>query len=288
MSNTIRARDLAPALLYMDALLQRSNVLVNGDNTTASLNVRAHRPGSFEIEFILEVFPLAVGMLGSDGLTSAAHLVRLLFGSQHPGLFTLLKFLRGQPPDIVSSPGDHLIIEADDTRDGETTHRRLEVPERAFHLFEGPEVRRSAFGILDPLNRSGIDQMAVREGDEELERVTEEDLPSFAFPSQEGFIGEATNRQFLTVATVRLTQRSRRWQFNDGSRNNWYIMKDEEFIVLVTGGKLSFTAGDVFDCDVRSIQSWTPKGTLKTDLEIPRVYGRRTPPSEGIQTTLDF
>ena len=282
-NNTIRVRDLAPALMAMDDLFQRANVLLNGDNTSAALNIRAQSPGSYEVEFMLEVFPLAVGILGSEGLTSAANLVRLLFGSQHGGLFTLLKLLRGQSPNVVGSSEDRLIIEYESTRDGETDYRRVEASGSALRLLEDTEVRRTAFGTLKPLNRSGINQMAIREGNEEIELIVEEDLPSFSIPSQEGFIREDISRQFLTVATVRLTQKSRRWQFNDGSKNNWYTMRDEEFIALVAGGGLSFTAGDVFDCDVRRIQSWTSKGALKTEFEISRVYGRQTPPSEGIQ-----
>ena len=199
LNNTIRARDLAPALLAMDDLLQRSNFLVNGDDTSASLNVRANRQGSYEIEFVLEVAPVAVGMLLGGGLASAANLVRLLFGSQHTGLFPLLKFLRGRRPNVVSGEGDRIIIEADDIIDGITTHRRVEASGNALRLLQDPEVRRSAFGILEPLNRSGIDQVAIREGDEELERVTEEELSFFEFRNYMSGPGRDGKQDFQTL-----------------------------------------------------------------------------------------
>ena len=288
LDNTIRARDLAPALLAMDNLLQSSNGLLNPQNVFATLNVRAHRPGSFEIEFVLAVIPMVVNMMGSDVITSAANMVRLLFGSQHPGLFTIGKFLRGRLPSSTETSGDSIIIESEFIRGGEESRQRLVVPQAAFHLFEDPRVRRAAFDTLSPLRQEGIDVVVVKEGDNELERVTEDDVASFISPSREGVIGQSVTRQFLVIDTSRLSKRSRQWRFFDGNRINSYTMMDEDFIDSIMRREVGFLAGDIFECEVRSIQRIDSKGGIKTDFEITKVFGRRTPPSEGTQTTLDF
>ena len=289
--NTIRVRDLAPALLAMDDLFQRANLVLNANTTTASLDIQAHRPGSFEIEFVLGVIPLSAAVLGGAYLTSAVNVLRLLFGSSTPGLFTLIKVLRGRSPTATGNSGDNLIVQADRVLlegIGEAENLRIVVPPSVFQLFQDPDIRKAAFNVLSPLQQDGIDEMVVREGDDELEKVTEDDVPSFVVPSPEGLLGESINRQFLVVDTTRLSKRSRQWRFYDGNKINSYTMRDERFIDSIMKREIGFLAGDIFECEVRSVQHIGPKGEIKTDLEILNVLGRHSPPNEGTQTTFDF
>ena len=288
LNNTIRARDLAPAMLAMDDLFMRSNRLLNSENISASLNVRAHRTGSFEIEFVLGMTPLAVGMLGSEYITSAANLVRLLFGSQHPGLFAIGKFLRGSPPASTETSGDSLIIEAEYTEREQTERRRLVVPPNAHRLFQDREIRQDMLDVLYPLQQDGIEEMLVSEGDEELDRVNEDDLPSFIIPSQDAVIGESVTRQFLEIDTSRHRRSSRQWRFFDGNKTNNYIMRDERFRQALLKREFPIWAGDIYECEIKSTQRIGPSGNIKTDLEILRVIGRRSPADEATQTRFDF
>lgn len=289
--NAMSVRDLAPALLAMDELFQRSNGLLNANATSASLKVRAHHQGSFEIDFALDVSPLFAAMFGGDYLASATNILRLLFGGSTPGLFTLIKKLRGRSHSVTDSSSDSLVIEADWIRAegiGEAENFRMVVPPSVIRLSEDSNIRRAAFNILSPLQRDGIDQMVVRDKNEELERIIEDDVPSFVVPSQGNILGEAVTRQFLVIDTTRLSARSRQWRFFDGNKINSYSMRDEEFINSIMRREVGFLAGDIFECEVRSVQRMGPRGEIKTELEILRVLGRRPPTSGGTQPTLDL
>ncbi len=284
--NSMNVRELAHSMLAVDDLFRRTNIVVNGENTSSALHIRPPRPGSYEAEFVLSIASLSTALLGSDYITSATNLLRLLFGSQTPGLFTLIKRLRGRTPNVVEASGGNVTIEADWIRldnVGEAENLRMTIPTDVFRLSQDRDTRKAASNTIAPLRREGIDKMVVRERGEELEELLESDVESFTLDSQEGVLGFSENRQYLTVITTRFSRRSRRWQFNDGNKANWYTMRDEEFIGLVTGKEISFTYGDIFECEVRTTQRITPGGGIATDLEILRVIGRLHSNNGGFQ-----
>lgn len=284
--NTINARDVANSIIAIDDLFQRSNRLLNGDNASLTLDIRPPRAGSFEIELVLSA---AQSLLGSDYITSARNLLYILFGSQIPGLFQLLKRLRGRTPRETDRSPDSVTIEADwISLDGvgEAENFRMVIPTKVFQLSRDRYVRKAASGTLTPLRRNGIDKITVREGSAELETFVESDIPSFSEIPQVGESIESVTRQFLTIVTTQFSDSSRQWRFKYANKVNRYTVTDEGFRGLVRRKEISFTAGDIFDCEVKTVQSITPKGEIKTDLEILRVIGRVQ--SDGGGTQLQF
>jgi len=284
--NTINARDAANSIIAIDDLFQRSNRLLNGDNASVTLDIRPLRAGSFEIELVLST---AQSLLGSDYITPARNLLYLLFGSQIPGLFQLLKRLRGHTPKEIDRSPDSVTIEADwISLDGvgEAENLRMVIPTKVFQLSQDRNVRKAASGTLTPLHRNGIDKITVRDGSKELETFVESDIPSFSEIPQVGESIESVTRQFLTIVTTQFSDSSRQWRFKYANKVNRYTVMDDGFRELVRQRKISFTAGDIFDCEVKAIQSITPKGGIKTDLEILRVIGRVQ--SDGGGTQLQF
>ena len=285
--NAMSVRDLAHSLLAVDDTFRRANTLLNGDNVSLTLDVRPPKPGSFEVELVLS---MAQTIFGSDYSTYARNLLHLLFGSQIPGLFQLLKRLRGRNPEVSDRNLDNVTIEADWIQwdgVGEAENFRMVIPANVFRLHQDRNTRKSASDFLVPLRQTGIDRISVREGYEELDTFSKSDIPSFSEIPQTGNAGESVTRQLLGIVTTRFSGRSRRWQFNDGNKNNWYTMQDEAFRNSVMRGEISFTAGDIFICEVRTIQNITEKRDIKTDLEILRVIERANPNGVGTQLPLD-
>ena len=284
--HTMSAQDLVLALSAVDDLIRRSNAVVNPDIATASLRVRTHRPGSFEMEFVLGVIPVFAAGFGGDQLAYATNLIRLLFGSSTPGLFTLIKRLRGHTPTVTDSSDGTMIVEASRIRVGddfEAEDFRAEVPVEVFRLLQDRPIRRAASNLVSPLQRDGIDRMYIHEGDEELESFTSDDLPAFAVTPDESILDQNVQRKFLTIVTSQFSPRSRQWRFHDGIRVDTYRMLDETFISSVVEGQESFSAGDVFVCQVRTTQRLRPSGGIVADLDILRVLGRHVPNDEGLQ-----
>ena len=74
-------RDLAPALLALEQAFVRTNLLVNGDSASVSLEIRAPRQGSFEIVFLVsQLFEVLPEFLSPEFISSAANIKGILFG----------------------------------------------------------------------------------------------------------------------------------------------------------------------------------------------------------------
>ena len=275
----------------MDDLVRRTNEIVNSNTTAASLYIRANLSGSFEIEFLLTIIPVVATSLGNDPLSDANNLIRLLFGSNVPGLFTVIKKLRGRTLNETRTSQESLTIEADYlSLDGvlEAENLRVNVPPTFARLLYDPDIRNASLKLLGPLQQDGIDHMSVRQGDEELERITEDDLASFEMPLEPPDSLESVVHQFLVIDTSRFSTRSRQWRFYDGNRINSYRMSDESFINSVLRREVSISAGDIFECEVRIVQRVNRRGEIVFNQEILRVINRRAPADAGTQSRFDL
>ena len=286
--NTINLRDLADSMLAIDDLFARANRLLNGGNASVTLNARPPRAGSFEVELVLSTVQ---SLLGSDYITSARNLLYFLFGSQTPGLFQLLKRLQGRTPKVTDISPNSVTIEADwISLDGvgEAENIRIVMPTEVFRLSQNKNIIKAASEALMPLQRKSVNKITVREGTEELDSFVESDVSSFSEIPQVGESIESVTRQTLTIVTTQFSEFSRQWRFNDGNKVNSYTVMDDEFRDSVMRRDISFTAGDIFDCEVRTIQSTASDRKSKPRLEILKVIGRGHPNGEGTQLSLDL
>lgn len=277
--NAMSVRDLAHSLLAVDYLFRMASNPLNGNNVSVTLAIRHPKPGSFEAEILLSVFSIVPNIFGGDSITAARNLLYLLFGSQIPGLLPLLKRLQGRNPVVIDDSNDKVTIEAENLR--------INIPTEVFRLFRDGNTRKLVSDILNPLQGSEVDKISVREGSEELETFSKSDLSSFSQIPQIGKVNESVTRQLLEIVAPQFSDRSRQWRFKDVNKSNSYTMMDDEFRNSVMRGKVSFTAGDIFICEVKTTQNIPETGDIKTDLEILRVIGRADPNGAYIQLPLD-
>ena len=279
--NTMSVQDLAPTLQGAEALVQRANQLLNRDGATAVLRMRPPQPGSFEIEFTLAVVQALTTGFANPYITSAVNIQQLLFGGASPGLFGLVKRLRGRSPRrITSSLNDSIIVEADRlAMPGivEAEGLRVSVPSKVLPLFHSQGVRNAASQFLSPLQRDGIDRMTFMENSDEVEYLVKDDLPSFEVsPQDDNVVVSVIPKQFLRVIYPNLGDGIRRWRLTDGNKVSWYSMQDDVFVDEVRQGYRSFAIGDVLVCEVRNTQRILVGGKITTDLEILTVFEHRS------------
>jgi hypothetical protein len=210
--NTMDVRDLAPALLAFGELFSRANDILNGEDISVSLKVRATKPGSFELLLILStVFHTTTQFLSGDLVTSAVNLKTLVVGGSKAGtsLFGVFKRLKGQRP-IATPSSSGVTLKA--------SNIELHVPTEVFRLYQDKEINRLAQAVVEPLFRSGIDEMVVKEGGKKLESVTKDDAATFTPIAVSD--GTATENIIpnlaLRLVSPTFTLTRNKWRLDDG------------------------------------------------------------------------
>ena len=269
------AHELGTALLALEDLFDRANLLLNGEGTSIELEVRATPAGSFEIDlYLAQVYHLAAPLLTSGMIVSAAALKNLVVGGD--GLITLIKRLGGKRPNSVSdeNSGRQVTLEVEGLRtDGlSVDYLRLDAPSEVWRLFQDKRITNAAADVVSPLFKDGIDRVAFRQGAQELESVEKDEAPYFRLPDGTEIEEFIVPRQELVVVAPYLGTGSSKWRLRDHHSVKWYAMKDEPFHEDVVSGVRKFGADDILVCEVKVISG----GTDETpQFEILRVIEHR-------------
>lgn len=217
-TGSMDVRDLAPALLAVGVLCERSNDVLNQGRGKVSVKVRSDfKTGSFELSIdITQHLIEAARFLFShkDQITTAKDLLTIigLTGTGTVSLFQLIKWLRGRKAiktTVLESGQVRIYIDnsvhidnathidnsiridtsgslqspvsvEQNTRDKNSAEvAHIDVTTEVVSLYNDQEVRRAALGVVKPLEQPGIDTFEVKEGTKVVEIIKKEDLPAF-------------------------------------------------------------------------------------------------------------
>jgi hypothetical protein len=259
-------RDLAPALLSLGQLIERSNFLLNQNQTTVRLEVRALKAGSFEVDLALvqSLYEQAARLLTGDFVTSALNLAELIFGSA--GLWSLYKFLKGRRPDRAERlDGGYvkLII-------GDESHT---FPLRLLRLYEDMALRKAVEEVVRPLENEGIERFVVRDDRyAELASTTREERVWFANQPEkvEDRLLSDRNYEGIFAIIAPVFKDDNKWRLSDGAATLNVSIFDQEFLQRVDARRESFYKGDLLRCEIRTRQ-WETDAGLRTEHEVLRV-----------------
>ena len=258
-------RDLAPALLAVGQLFDAANAVLNRDQATVTISVKATGAGSFEISFdvIQNLVAQITTFFAGDHVIAAINLKEIVFGGGI-GLIWLIRKLRGRMPDRVERLSDsHVRL----TIDGES----FDAPLSLIRLYQDLAVRTAAQKVVaDPLSRDGIDTFEVRENRQPLLTVRKEEADYFEKPEMPSeTLVKSTRRAAFSIISLAFKE-DNKWRLFDGNTQISALIEDEAFLAKVNANLIAFAKGDILICDVRITQKQTGEG-LSSEYVVEKV-----------------
>lgn len=277
-ANRMDVNDLAPALLALADVFHRANELTAPGAPRVNLEIRAFRPGSFEVWLSLgQAAQDVIRALDSPGTDAFLALVALI-GYVTKG-FGLVSRLRDQP--IVKQeemPGGETIL----TLGNGTT---IVTDARVVVIAGDAGVRASMKKAVAPLARDGIDRLRIDSADAEEPVVIEaEDLPSYdALPLVLAEpITEHELSMTMQIVSIAFDDRYKS-RLSDGERTYAVTIEDRGFSERIQSGAESFRKGDTLRCMVR-IRQWQVDDRLRTEYAVVQVLDHDE--RQGVQLAL--
>ena len=274
-SHEIDVRQLAPALLNAAELFQAVNRLVNPTDPDVHVNIRATREGSvlLELKLLYEGY-VAAGtspfVVATDGLLA-------LFGGV-AGLIHILKKIgqSGEPESEVTEPnGITTFIWADNVT------LSIETPYRP--ALDSPSVRNPLWGVVQPLQQTGIDVFKLELDGETVSAVESEDLDSFrpdAGAPEREILTESDRETYLTIRSTPFDT-GLRWRFTEGDFSMSAFVTDREFNQRIEDRLETFAKGDVLHCRLHTT-NWRDSRGIHADFRVIEVIEKVPPASPNI------
>lgn len=269
-------RDLAPALLAIGDLLRAATAALYGDSIKPQTNVNASfKTGSFGIDFNLATSLLSKvrDIFTGDNANAIANSLSILGAlgflgknALRPGLFAVLKWIRGRKIDHVETRADFATL-----RIGS---EHLTVDLDVLLLLRDIAVRNAASKVLEPLSIDGIEIFATGTTTEIVETVTAAQADWFRAPrlEEELLLDEMRKVAFSIVSLT--FKEDNKWRLHDGVATVHATISDTEFMNRVHHSEIAFSKGDVLVCDVRFLQ-WQTESGSRTEYEVVRVIEHR-------------
>jgi len=269
-TNSMDVRDLGPALMSLGQVFDVANKILNGNNQSIKLHVKAYSPGSFDISFILHIVEELQDLLNSNSTNAIINLKELIVGVAGGvgGLFWLIKKLKGKKPDKINHIDNNTI-------EIEFETIKYTIPTKLLRLYQDIEIRRATNQVLKPLEKDGINYFKINDEKDCGIEIEKDDLPYFICPDiKEEKIFEVDHKVAYSILSVSFKE-DNKWRLFDGNNIVNVLIKDDDFLNKVENSEISFTKGDILICTIRTKQ-WQTDNGLKTEHEVIKIEEHRS------------
>lgn len=285
-------RALAPALLAMGDLVERTNELINGQQARVVVNVNASfKSGSFgiDLELAQTLWQKIIDFGNSDSVTGVLNLAALLglgtavSGTGYWGLIRIVGWMKGRNVSSIQPLADGVVrifIDND----------YIDVEKESIELLRDYRVRKALEDLIArPLENEGIDSFAVVDISTKTVVVAVDRRDAHYFiapaPMDEDL---QTDEYVATLQILNLAfQDGNKWRFTDGGNAFYATMLDDEFLQRVMLSQEQFAKDDLIKARVRRIQKLSGKEGLKSDFAVLQVLEHRSS-SPKIQMKIDY
>jgi hypothetical protein len=164
-------------------------------------------------------------------------------------------------------------------------HSTTTVNNHVFLLADDSQIRRALTGIVRPLERSGVERVAVMTGGRIIESVTREEVPAIEAAIAPAPIVEPPLSEEERVAVVQVVKPAFRdnmsWEFSEGGTAHFpAVIEDESFLEQVRRRDIMFGAGDMLRVRLSTKKFHTATG-LRSDVRVVKVVEQIPVPRQG-------
>ncbi|WP_157371022.1 hypothetical protein [Arthrobacter sp. Leaf141] len=279
----MNVKDLAPALLALGDLIERTQELTQPESNRPAVHISATHEGSFIVDLIImadvpNLVKQALELFNSREVTAAlnAHDIVAAVSGAVLLLVTSNQRRKIKKREQGAAPGMSKITFTDGTV--------IEVPMISESLIRDLDARRHLKDVVEPLTKEGITSF-VFDSRRSKATVQNTDLDAFELPQLESeIINETVSEMAIQPVSIAF-QDNNKWKVSDGSRVMWAAIEDTAFLTKVENNEERFGKGDILKVQMKTTQRRTPDGNLRNDYSIVEVL-RHIP--AGRQLALPF
>lgn len=258
-------RELASSLIALSDSFKDIQQIINPNENTVSLEIKATEEGSFIVDLILangaDIVSKTIDML--SGKESTALINLMAYMEVFRGVIELLKPLRKEKVQIKEAlPEGYVKLTLTDGTIIETNSNSLKA-------YQNVEFRNNLKNIVEPLEKDGIDGIEIDSKKTDKIVVEKGDLENFEVPNPEDKELESTvSEDFLQIINVAFEHG--KWKFSNGTSQFFANIEDADFIKSVIENKTQFGSTDVLKVKMRTNRKFTRDG-LKSEFIIEKV-----------------
>lgn len=270
-SHQMSVEVLAPSLLALGKLVSIVNEKANNGDFKADLAVTANfKPGSFLVDLVLnQDFGSIVATLTAPGISAVLNAYGVL--SIIKDLVGIKKFLKGKKPEkIVHKDGQIVEVFANNSS--------ITINQIALNIYKNDDVVKSCEQFASPLDRNGIDKIAITYETDEFASISTNELADFLAKGEDEPISESERQTALQLDTVSF-RRDLKWKVNNGNSVIYVTIEDDEFLDKIESGREKFGKYDILIVDLVERQ-FLRDGKVISENFVKKVKDHRSAPTQ--------
>jgi len=270
-SGAMDVRDLAPALLALGDLCEQANYQVNSGEANARVQIRAFAPGSFGVEFWLDV-GILTSIASSLGITPVKTATEV---------FGLVKSVI-ETAKAITARVDVTHLDNGKTRLTVDHKHTIDVSDRVYDLLTTRSVQNDIKQIVSPLRHEGVDKLDILESGRVVESVQSDDVQFIddlprALPTGESEVVETTSTIEKSFKVVSLSSDPRhRWRLFDGSNTIAVRVDDHHLHEVAQEGHLGIEPGFIVRVRIKSETTFVD-GEPKRENHLVKILDVKSP-----------
>lgn len=270
--HTIDAEVLGKSLLNMSALIKESTKVLNGEQSTARVEVQAHEQGSFVVEFVTWLNDGGTDVLRSLGIFSTAA------SATAGNVFAAIKALKNRKQIAKHVKNGNVEILFDDGNS-------LSIPENVDKLVSNHSVRTKIEEVVKKASdfEEGATVKFMNEDDEIMEEIEPDEVIYFKAPPRKLLAEEVTKTITTNVIfTVVALESKNGWKIRLADNQEVSaVMNDKGFIERINNREREFIKGDMFEVELKTVER-TLDNKVTTRRSIEKVIRHRVDPNRKV------